>query len=519
MEGFFKFKERGTSLGTEVLAGVTTFMTMAYIIFVNPGILVAAGVPFAGAATATALGAALMCLCMGIFTNRPFALASGMGLNAVVAFTIIGAAQSNVPWQVGMGVIFVEGLVILALVLTGLREAIMNAIPVDLKRAIGVGIGLFIALLGLNEGGIIRPEAITLVKLGDFSQPYVWVTLIGLFAILIFMALKVRGDILWGILVATFAALLLGVTKLPVGSWIASPDFSTFGAPFATVTQTAKDGSTLFHGMALVRVFTPGLLLMVFAVMLTDFFDTMGTVVAVGEQAGFVGPDGKVPGIRNILTVDSIAASVGGLFGASSITTYVESAAGVAEGGRTGLTAIVTGALFAIAAFFSPIISMIGGGFKVPVGVQYDTLLGTVLGANAFADPLASTGATSAVTPDTYLGLTAALQKNFEAGFPQAVHTVFPITAGALIIVGFLMMRTVREIPWDNLEEAFPAFLTVIGIPLTYNISYGIGMGFISYVLIKLFHKKAKDIHPLMYFTALAFAVTFIMPVLQKLVG
>lgn len=518
MESFFKFKERGTSVGTEVLAGVTTFMTMAYIIFVNPGILVAAGVPFAGAATATALGAALMCLCMGLFTNRPFALASGMGLNAVVAFTIIGAAQSNVPWQVGMAVVFVEGLIILLLVLTGLREAIMHAIPTDLKRAIGVGIGLFIALLGLNEGGIIRPEAITLVKLGDFSQPYVWVTLIGLFSILIFMALKIKGDILWGILIATAAALLLGVTKMPTGSWLAAPDFSTFGAPFMTVTQTAKDGTVLFTGMALMKVFTPGLLLMVFAVMLTDFFDTMGTVVAVGEQAGFVGADGKVPGVRSILTVDSVAASVGGLFGASSITTYIESAAGVAEGGRTGLTAIVAGVLFGISAFFSPIIAMIGGGFKVPVGVQYESLLGTVLGANAFADPLKS-GATSAVTPDMYLNLTGALAKNFDAGFAQAMHTVFPITAGALIIVGFLMMRTVREIPWDNLEEAFPAFLTVIGIPLTYNISYGIGMGFISYVLIKLFHGKAKDVHPLMYFTAVAFAVTFVLPVIQKLVG
>jgi AGZA family xanthine/uracil permease-like MFS transporter len=511
MESFFKFKERKTDLRTEIIAGITTFMTMAYIIFVNPGILVAAGVPFAGAATATALGAALMCVCMGAFTNRPFALASGMGLNAVVAFTIIGAAQANVPWQVGMAVIFLEGVIILGLVMTGLREAIMNAIPVDLKRAIGVGIGLFIALLGLNEGGIIRPEAITLVKLGDFSQPYVWVTLIGLFAILIFMALKVKGDILWGILVATVAALILGVTKLPT-SIIAAPDFSTFFAPFQVVKQVGKDGAVLFEGMALLRVFTPGLLLMVFAVMLTDFFDTMGTVVAVGEQAGFVGPDGKVPGIKNILLVDSAAAATGGLFGASSITTYIESAAGVAEGGRTGLTAIVTGVLFAIAAFFAPVIQMVGGGFPVSFTDQYGTLLGTVIAPNAFADK-------SAVTPEMFTGLMDGLAKNFANGMPTAMHTAFPITAGALIIVGFLMMRTVKEIPWDNLEEAFPAFLTIIGIPLTYNISYGIGMGFISYVLIKLFNRKAKDVHPLMYITAAAFAITFVMPVIQGLVA
>jgi AGZA family xanthine/uracil permease-like MFS transporter len=456
---------------TEVLAGVTTFMTMAYIIFVNPGILSAAGVPFAGAATATALGAALMCVCMGVVSNRPFALASGMGLNAVVTFSVIGFQQANVPWQVGMAVIFVEGLVILALVLTGLREAIMNAIPIDLKRAIGVGIGLFITLIGLNEGGFIAPNSATLVSLGDFTQPYVWVAVIGLLAILAFMALKVKGDILWGILVATVAALILGVTKLP--TTILGPlDFSTFLAPF----QTVKGG-----GMALTAVFTPALLLAVFAIMLTDFFDTMGTVLSVGEQAGFVGKDGKVPGIRNILIVDSAAASVGGLFGASSITTYIESAAGVAEGGRTGLTPVVTGVLFALAAFFAPVIAMVGGGFDITNAAHFGQLAG--------------------------------------AGFtvPEGAFYMYPITAGALIVVGFLMMRTVRDIPWTNLEEAFPAFLTIVGIPLTYNISYGIGFGFISYVLIKLFHGKVKDVHPLMWVVSIAFAVTFVMPAVEKL--
>lgn len=473
MEKFFKFKERGTNVRTEIIAGLTTFLTMAYIIFVNPGILSAAGVPFAGAATATALGAALMCISMGVFTNRPFALASGMGLNAVVTFSVIGFQQANVPWQVGMSVIFVEGLIILLLVLTGLREAVMNAIPVDLKRAIGVGIGLFITLIGLNEGGFIAPNSATLVALGDFTQPYVWVAVIGLLAILAFMALKVKGDILWGILVATIAALVLGVTKFPSGAVFASPDFSTFFAPFQNV-----DG-----GMALLAVFTPGLLLMVFAIMLTDFFDTMGTVISVGEQAGFVDKDGKVPGIRNILVVDSVAASVGGLFGASSITTYVESAAGVAEGGRTGLTAVVTGVLFAAAAFFSPVIAMIGGGFDITNAGHFGQLIG--------------------------------------AGFtvPEGAYYMYPITAGALIVVGFLMMRTVREIPWTDLEEAFPAFLTIVGIPLTYNISYGIGFGFISYVLIKLFNGKASKVHPLMWIVAIAFVVTFILPAIQKLVG
>lgn len=471
LDKYFQFTERATNLRTEVIAGFTTFMTMAYIIFVNPGILSAAGVPFPAAATATALGAALMSICMGLVANRPLALASGMGLNAVVTFSVIGFQQANVPWQVGMSVIFVEGIIILVLVLTGLREAVMNAIPLNLKRAIGVGIGLFITTIGLNEGGFIRPAPITLVALGDFTQPYVWVSIIGLLAILVFMALKVKGDILWGILVATAAALILGITKLPTAV-TAAPDFSGFFAPFHTV-----DG-----GLALFQIFTPVLLMAVFAIMLTDFFDTMGTVVAVGEQAGFVGKDGRVPGIRNILAVDSVAAMTGGLFGASSITTYIESAAGVAEGGRTGFTSVVTGLLFAVGVFFAPIIAMVGGGYIIGNDVQY-----TLMSGSGFA-------------------------------VPEGSFYVYPITAGALIVVGFLMMRTVREIPWTDFEESFPAFLTLVGIPLTYNISYGIGFGFISYTLIKLFHGKAKDVHPFMYVVSVAFAITFILPWLESLV-
>ncbi len=449
MDTFFKFKERGTSLKTEILAGVVTFMTMAYIIFVNPGILSAAfgdaGAEWIRAlATATALGAALMCLAMGLIANRPLALASGMGLNAVVAFSIILGA--GVPWQVGMSVVFVEGIIILLLVMTGLREAIMNAIPINLKRAIGVGIGLFITFIGLVDGGLVTANPATLVQLGDFANPAVWVTLIGLVAIFAFMALKVKGDILWGILVAAVAALVFGVTELPK-EIVATPDFSTFFAPFQQV-----DGK-----IALLHVFTPTLLLFVFAVMLTDFFDTMGTVLSVGEQAGFVDEDGKVPGIRNILAVDSVAAAVGGLFGASSITTYVESAAGVAEGGRTGLTSVVTGLLFALTVFFTPVIAMIGGSTS--------------------------------------------------------------ITAGALIVVGFLMMTNIKEIPWDDFENAFPAFLVIVGIPLTYNISYGIGLGFISFVLIKVLHGKAKDIHWLMYITSVLFVIAFVLPSIQAAIG
>ncbi|PKN34253.1 MAG: NCS2 family permease [Deltaproteobacteria bacterium HGW-Deltaproteobacteria-19] len=465
MNEFFRFEERGTNLRTELSAGVTTFLTMAYIIFVNPGILSAAGVPFAGAATATALGAALMCICMGLVTNRPLALASGMGLNAVIAFSVIGFQQANVPWQVGMSVIFLEGVLILILVLSGLREAVMNAIPLDLKRAIGVGIGLFITIIGLNGGGIIRPAPFTLVALGDLSQKYVWVSFIGLFAVLIFRTIGIRSHILFGILAATLAALFLGVAKPPSG--IVGPlDFQTFFGPFQKVGGT----------YAVLQVFTPALLVMVFAVLLTDFFDTMGTVVAVGEQAGFVDREGRIPGIRGILTVDSAAAVTGGLFGASSITTYVESAAGVAEGGRTGLTAVVVGILFAFAAFFSPIIQMVGGGFAIPSAQQYGLLVGT--------------GAT----------------------VPAGDYHLYPITAGALIVVGFLMMGIVREIQWSSFEEAFPAFLIMVGIPLTYNISYGIGFGFISYTLLKIVRGRYRDVPPLLYVISAVFLIAFALP-------
>jgi AGZA family xanthine/uracil permease-like MFS transporter len=471
MDKFFKFAERGTDLKTEFLSGAATFLTMAYIIFVNPGILSAAGVPFAGAVTATALGAAVMSVLMGLAANRPLALASGMGINAVITFSVIGFQQANVPWQVGMSVIFVEGLLILALVVTGFREAVMNAIPLNLKRAIGVGIGLFITLIGLNQGGLIRPAPVTLVSLGDFSQPYVWIALIGFFSTAFFMAAKIKGDILWGILAATLAALLFGVTSAPASAF-AAPDFSTFFAPFQYVNGTP----------ALFQALTPALGFVIFAIMLTDFFDTMGTVVAVGEQAGFVNKDGSVKDINTILLVDSAAAVMGGLFGASSITTYVESAAGVAEGGRTGLSPIITGLLFALCAFFSPLVQMIGGGFRLENAQQYRLLVSS--GFTAPADVLAP-------------------------GYGD--YFVYPITAGALIIVGSLLMKTVRDIDWDKFDEALPAFLTIVGIPLTYNISYGIGFGFITYTAMRLVRGRFREIHPLMYAVSAAFLLSFVM--------
>ncbi|MHB8055571.1 MAG: NCS2 family permease, partial [Candidatus Aminicenantales bacterium] len=393
---------------------------------------------------------------------RPLALASGMGFNAMLAFSVIGFQQAHVPWQVGMAAVFVEGLIILALVLTGLRRAVMNAIPLNLKRAVGAGIGLFIAVLGLNEGGIIRPAPLTLVEIGDLSRPYVWVALIGLLTIVILSAMRWKSAIMIGLGAATAAALLLGLVRWP--ETIAAPlDFSTFFAPFHMVGGR----------WALAQILTPSLAAAVFSLMLIDFFDTMGSVVAVGEQAGFLDKDGRVPEIKEILIVDSLGATAGGLIGSSSITTYVESAAGVAEGGRTGLMPIVTGLCFAVAAFFTPLIRMIGGGIMIPAGEQYGLL------ANA--------------------------------GFavPAGGYTVTPITAGALIFVGFLMIKAVRDIDWEKFDEAFPSFLIIITIPLTSSISHGIGLGFILFTVIKLIRGRIREVHPLMIAVAAAFVVFY----------
>lgn len=433
MDKFFKFTERGSSLSTEIMGGLATFLTMSYIIFVNPSILEAAGIPFAAALTATCFGAALMTIAMGLIANRPLALASGMGLNAIVAFALV--LGLGLDWRVAMAIVFAEGILITILVLAGLREAIMKAIPVNLRRAIGVGIGLFISFIGLKGGELIVANDATLIGLGDLTSPVAIVAIVAIVLTVVLMAFKVKGDILFGIIGATLVGIPLGVTQLPK-DWGVHLDFSTFGAPFQMV-----DGS-----MAILQIFTPLLLLWVFAILMSDFFDTMGTIVAVGEAGGFADKEGNVENTKEILLVDSVAAATGGLIGASSITTYVESGAGVAEGARTGLSSVVVGILFILAAFLTPIVGMVSAA----------------------------------------------------------------ATTGALVVVGFLMMGSIAEIDWSDFENAFPAFLTIVMIPLTYNITNGIGFGFIGYVVIKALRGKFNEIHPLMWVSALAFLFVFL---------
>jgi AGZA family xanthine/uracil permease-like MFS transporter len=424
----FKLKANRTTLGRELAAGVVTFMAMAYIIFVNPKILAAAmGEELVPAlAVATCFGAGIMSIIMGLASNYPFALASGMGLNAFLAYSVI--IGMKVPWPTAMGIVFLEGAVITVLVMTRIREGVMNAIPLDLKRGIGVGIGLLIALIGLQNAKLVVSSPSTMIAFGKLG-PDAMIAIFGLVVTALLMVKRVRGSFLIGILLSTALAAAAGLVRLPA----------------SLVAGVRPEYFKTFFALDIVGALRFGLLATLFAFLITDFFDTMGTVVAVGEQAGFLDEAGKMPRLKNILLVDSLAALCGGLFGCSSVTTYVESAAGVGEGGRTGLTSVVVGVLFLLAVFFTPLVAI------VPVYA----------------------------------------------------------TAPALILVGFLLISGVRAIRWDDASTALPVFLIILMIPFTFSISKGIGCGFISYVLLKLLTGKTREIHPLMAVVAVLFAVDF----------
>jgi len=441
LERYFKIHERGTTVATEVRAGVATFLVMAYIIFLNPAILSAAGYDAAGVAAATALIAGIMSIAMGVVSNYPLAMAAGLGLNAAVAFTLV--LGDGLTLEGAMGVIVLEGIVVTILVAAGLREAIMDAVPASLKYAIGVGIGLFILFIGFVNGGLIQQPA------GDGPVPVEFVfpnssvaalTLIGLVVTVLLYARKVRGALVISILVTTVVGLILGITDFP-DTLAAAPTFNTIG------------DFSLGNVFDVLGVLTA--LLTIFAFMLTDFFDTMGTATAIAEQADLVEEDGSLPDVGKMLFVDSIGAAVGGMAGVSSNTSYIESSAGVAEGGRTGLTSVVVGALFLVAIFFTPLAPVIP----------------------------------------------------------------FAATAPVLILIGFLMMSLIKEIDFTDIEEGFPALLAIILMPLTYSITVGIGAGFVMYVLIKAVKGKAAEVHVLMWGVAGAFVVFFAKDLLERAIG
>ena len=443
MQNFFRFDERKTDARTEILAGATTFMTMAYIIFVNPGILEKAGVPFAGAMAATCLASGVVTLLMGLWSNYPFALASGMGLNAVVTFGLV--LGRGLSWQAAMGIVFLNGLIILILVLLGVREVVMEAIPVDLRRAIGVGIGIFIAFIGLQNMGLISGHPATLVSFGPVLSPHVLVAAFGLVLTVVLMRKQTPGALLIGILAATLLHVLL--MKLVVAPLTHNPAAAAgvlpnkiFAMPsFETIGRIDIPGA-LSLGLTSVAL--------IFSFLMVDFFDTLGSVTGLGEQAGFITKKQKsLPGLRRVLIVDSLGAMAGGFCGASSVTMYIESASGIGSGGRTGLTAVVVALLFFVSAFLAPVVGI------VP---------------------------------------------------PSA-------TAPALFVVGFLMMRVVKDINWNQLETALSAFVIILGIPLTYSISHGIGYGFIVYSLATIFTGNARKTSWILHVTALFFLATFML--------
>ncbi len=449
LEKWFKLKENNTNVKTEVIAGLTTFMTMAYILAVNPNILSASGMDSHAILMATALAAFIGTIAMALLANYPFALAPGLGLNAYFAYTVCG--EMGYSWQIALLAVFVEGLIFIVLSVTNVREAIFNAIPTQLKKGVSVGIGLFIAFIGFQNAGIVVNSDSTLVTVIDFTQDFntagicALLAIIGTFIIVILHVKKVKGSILIGI----FATWILGIICELTGLYAVTPDagyysllpsFSTFN--FGAIGQTF--GQCFRADFSAVRI--TDFIVIVLAFLFVDVFDTLGTLIGCANKADMLDKDGKLPRIKPALLADAIATSAGAILGTSTTTTFVESSAGVAEGGRTGLASVVTGLLFLVSIIFAPIFTAIPG----------------------FA------------------------------------------TAPALLFVGFLMITAVVQIDFNDLTEAIPAYLCLLAMPLLYSISEGIAVGVISYVIINAVCGKAKKITPLMYVLAVLFILKYI---------
>ena len=441
-EKMFKLKENNTTVKTEVVAGLTTFMTMAYILALNPAILSASGMDPQAVLMATALAAFIGTVAMALLANYPFALAPGLGLNAYFAYTVCGTMGYS--WQVALFAVFIEGLIFILLSLTNVREAIFNAIPTQLKKGVSVGIGLFVAFIGLQDAGIIVDSS-TLVTVVDFTADFrtagisALLALIGLLLIGILYVKRVKGSILIGIVVTWILGIICQLTGLYQGASML-PQWSNFD-----LTALGKTFGQCFNlGGQHINVLD--FVVIMFAFLFVDIFDTLGTLIGVANKANMLDKDGKLPRIKQALLADAIATSAGAILGTSTTTTFVESSSGVAEGGRTGLSSIVTGLLFLVAIFLSPIFIAIPG---------------------------------FAIAP-------------------------------ALVFVGFLMVSAVTEIDFNNLTEAIPAYICLLCMPLMYSISDGIAFGVISYVVINVFCGKAKKITPLMYVLAVLFVLKYI---------
>ncbi len=433
---FFKLKEHNTSVKTEGIAGVTTFMTMAYIIFFQPMILSQAGMDFGAVMMATILSSVVATLIMGLYANYPIALAPGIGENFVFAFTIVIAM--GVAWEKALGIVFISGLIFIILTLFKIRELVVNAVPDSLKRAIAVGIGIYIAFIGLEWGGLIAKSPATGVTLAKLNTNYVAVFLIGLLIMCFLTARKIKGALLWGILSTAIIAIPFGVVK------------------FHGVFSQPPSIAPTFFKLDIIGALRFEYIIPILVLFLLDFFDTIGTLIGVSSHAGLLDKDGNLPRAGRALMADAVGTVAGSFLGTSNVTSFIESAAGVSEGGRTGLTSVFTAGCFMVAIFFYPIVKAIGGGYAV--------------GQELF----------------------------------------HPVTAPALVIVGSLMIKSIAKINWDDITETIPAYLTFIGIPLTYSISDGMAFGFISYPIMKVFKGKPKEVHPIMWILFAVFVFRFI---------
>ena len=422
MENTFKLRENGTTVKTEIIAGVTTFMTMAYIIFVNPGILQNAGMPFGALMTATCLASALATFLMAFMANYPIALAPGMGLNAFFAFSVV--LGMGISWQVALAAIFVEGILFILLTLTKIRESVVNGIPKSLKIGISTGIGLFIAFIGLQSAGVIVKNDAVLVGLGNLKSVEVLLACLGFFIMGALEARKVKGSILWGILIITGIAVFLGVAKAP-----------------EALVSTPPSVMPIFMKMDFSGLMNPNFWIVMFSFFFVDFFDTVGTLVGVTNRAGMLDAEGRLPRAREALMADAIGTTAGAVLGTSTVTSYVESASGVEQGGRTGLTALVTGVLFLLALFFSPIVSIV----------------------------------------------------------PACA------TAPALVLVGVFMMASLKDLDFSDWTDFVPASVAIFVMPFSYSIAHGIEFGIISFVVLKVLGGKAKDVSPIMLVLAALF--------------
>lgn len=427
LEKFFKLKEHKTDVKTEVIAGVTTFMTMAYILAVNPGILSKTGMDINAVFTATALSAVVATLVMALWARLPFALAPGMGLNAFFAFTVV--ITMGYSWQFALTAVFLEGLIFLALTAFNVRELIVNAIPINLKHAISAGIGLFIAFIGLQNAGIIVKSDATMVALGNMSSHTVWVAAFGLILTGVLLALKVKGALLIGIFLSALVGIPLGITIFPEGSIISLP----------------PSIEPIFFKFDFSQVLTFDMAIVLLTFLFVDMFDTVGTLIGVASKADMIDKDGKLPRVKQALFADAVGTTFGAIVGTSTVTTYVESASGVAEGGRTGLTSLTTAIMFALALFLAPLFLMV----------------------------------------------------------PSAA------TAPALVLVGSFMMSPILKINFDDYTESIPVFLTIIMMPLAYSIAEGIVFGMVSFVALKILTGRFKEVSVVMYVLAVLFIGKF----------